>query len=69
MIVKDDKCQLCSNYDNCIDHKSSKNCDEYEFYKCVRCVDRVIESDNIPRCFRGGMKCHDIQWCSNSKEI
>lgn len=57
----DKRCQNCSSYDTC-EKQDSKNCIEYEFYKCKDCLDRI--EGEPPRCFRGGDKCSDIKWCS-----
>lgn len=58
-----EKCHDCSGYDTCETH-NGKDCEKYEYYKCKDCVDRVVEHDEIPRCFRGGMKCMDIRQCT-----
>lgn len=60
----DKQCQLCLSYDTCSKGSGSQGCQQYEFYKCKDCVDRVMENDGIPRCFRGGMPCAEIQYCS-----
>lgn len=56
-------CHLCRHYDVC-ERRDSQDCEKYEFYKCVDCVDRTVENDNIPRCFRGGLSCREIRYCS-----
>ena len=60
----DKRCQLCLNFDTCSEELGSQGCQQYQFYKCKGCIDRVVESDGIPRCFRGGMPCAEIQYCS-----
>ena len=64
----DGKCLLCMNYDICPSDSSSKDCKSYEFYKCQTCVDKVVENDQVPRCFRGGQPCSQIYHCTVSKE-
>lgn len=59
----DNTCQLCRHYDMC-SRGNSQGCERYEFYKCVNCVDRTIENNNVPKCFRGGLPCKDIKYCS-----
>lgn len=63
----DEKCLNCINYDTC-DKPSSKNCDNYTFYNCKTCIDKVIENDYIPRCFRNGVPCTQIKFCNNYRE-
>lgn len=58
--MTDKKCQDCTNYNNC-DKDSSAGCDSYEYYKCKDCVDRVTETDDCPRCFRGGKPCSHVR--------
>lgn len=59
----DNKCQLCRNFDICT-KDSSQGCQQYEFYKCETCVDRTVENDGVPKCFRGGTPCSEIKYCS-----
>lgn len=59
----DNTCQLCRHYDVC-SRENSQDCEKYEFYKCVGCIDRTVENDNIPRCFRDGLSCREIKYCS-----
>lgn len=62
----DKQCQLCHIYDTC-NEENSQNCDKYEYYKCKECVDRIVENDEIPKCFRGGIPCMEIRYCSNER--
>lgn len=64
--MTDETCLVCCNYDTC-DSQSSENCKKYEYYKCISCIDRVIENDEVPRCFRGGIPCEHIRMCSNER--
>lgn len=66
--MTDEKCQNCTYYDECL-KDSSQGCESYEFYKCKDCVDRVIEADNTARCFRGGLLCSEIRYCSVRKGV
>ena len=63
----DNKCFLCTNFDECTSD-SSKDCSKYEFYKCKTCVDRVVENDQVPKCFRGGHPCSQIYHCTVNHE-
>ena len=63
----DATCQLCRRYDNCTKESGSQGCQEYEFYKCETCVDRIIEHDEIPRCFRGGVPCMEVKYCRDER--
>lgn len=60
--MTDGKCQDCINYDNC-ERGNSTGCNDYEYYKCKGCVDRVTETDDVSRCFRGGQPCSQIRFC------
>lgn len=60
--MTDKKCQDCTSYDNC-ERSSSAGCDSYEYYKCKDCKDRVIETDDCPRCFRSGKLCSQVRFC------
>lgn len=62
----DEACLLCTKYDEC-NREDSKGCTEYEFYKCDTCIDKIIENDEIPRCFRNGVPCMDIKFCTNER--
>lgn len=66
MKVTDMNCQNCSNFDTCreLDLDSNQCGESYEYYKCKDCVDRVQETGDIPRCFRGGIPCNHIKMCS-----
>ena len=57
----DKLCLDCSKLDSC-DKKNSKNCNEYEYYKCTSCSNRVIDSNNA-RCLRGGNLCKGVKYC------
>ena len=68
--VTDKYCQLCKNYDTCDREDGSKGCQEYEFYKCETCVDRILEDiEEVPRCFRGGTLCSQIEYCNHQRSI
>lgn len=60
--MTDRKCQDCTYYDTC-EREDSTGCDNYEYYKCKDCVDRVTETGDTPRCFRGGKPCSQVRFC------
>lgn len=64
--MKDDTCLICQFYENC-SQDSSEGCERYQYYKCETCIDRTVENDNVPKCFRGGIPCNHIRLCSNER--
>lgn len=58
--VTDEGCLGCCNYDECYGYNSNV-CKTYEYYKCIDCINRIIENDEIPRCFIGkGVPCKEM---------
>ena len=76
--MTDKKCQDCANYDIC-EKDSSADCDNYEYYKCRECQNRMIKikrasiekikgistitTKGESRCLRGDKPCSQVRFC------